>query len=239
MAGTKRNGTLGPAMSRGEKIAGWIYLPFYLIGLGLLLGLILELLHVEVSDARLNLIYFLLHFLIVAVIFHRWLIASLSGIGQRFWLFLQAVVLGFVFYYALSWLLGLVLTLLKLTVSSPNDAYIGQMAAGDFRLTVLFVVFLAPPVEETLFRGLIFGSIHRKSRILAYAVSALLFAVLHVWAYVGSVGWTQTILAAVAYLPAGIALGWTYEKADTIWAPIVVHALINAVSMGILHGFGG
>ena len=239
MAGTRRNGTLGTPMSRGELIGGFLYLPIYTIGLGLLLELILNLLHVQLPATRVNLIYFLLNFLIIAAIFHRWLIASLSGIGRRFWPFLQAVVLGFVFYYALSWLLSLVLTLLELAVTSPNDVYISELAAGDFRLMVLCVVFLAPPVEETLFRGLLFGNIHRKNRILAYAVSALLFAVLHVWAYVGSVGWTQAALAAVAYLPAGIALGWTYEKSDTIWAPIVVHALINAVSMGILHGFGG
>ena len=239
MAGTKRNGTLGTPMSRGECIGGWIYLPIYVVGLALLLGWILGLLDVQMTETRLNLLYFLINFLVIAVIFRRWLIASLSGIGRRFWAFWQAVVLGFVFYYALSWAVGLVLTLLDLAVSSPNDAQIAQMAAGDFRLTVLCTVLLAPPVEETLFRGVVFGTIHRKSRFLAYAVSMLLFAALHVWSYVGSVGWTQTVLAALGYLPAGAALGWTYEKSDTIWAPIVVHALINAVGMGILHGFGG
>ena len=239
MAGTKRNGTLGTPMSRGELIGGFIYLPIYVIGLSLLLGLILGLANVQMSDTRLNLLYFLINFLAIAVIFHRWLITSLSGVGRRFWLFLQAVVLGFVFYYALSWVLGLILSLLDLAVASPNDAEIARLAAGDFRLTVLCTVFLAPPVEETLFRGLLFGNIHSKNRILAYVVSVLLFAVLHVWSYVGSVGWVNAALAAVAYLPAGIALGWTYEKSDTIWAPIVVHALINAVSMGILRGIGG
>ena len=67
-------------------------------------------------------------------------------------------------------------------------------------------------------------------------LSALLFAVLHVWQYVGQVGWVATLLVAIQYVPAGVALGWTYEKSDTIWAPILVHCLINAVSMGILHG---
>ena len=239
MAGTKRNGALGTPMSRGELIGGFIYLPIYVIGLALLLGLILGLMEVQLSDIRLNLLYFLINFLAIAVIFRRWLIASLSGVGRRFWQFLQTVVLGFVFYYALSWVLGLLLSLLDLAVASPNDAEVAKLAVSDFRLTVLCTVLLAPPVEETLFRGLIFGNIHRKSRVLAYVVSVVLFAAIHVWSYVGTVGWADTALAALGYLPAGIALGWAYEKSDTIWAPIVVHALINAVAMGILHGIGG
>ena len=45
----------------------------------------------------------------------------------------------------------------------------------------------------------------------------------------------QILLAAVAYVPAGIALGWTYEKSNTIWAPILLHMTINAISFGVMH----
>ena len=44
----------------------------------------------------------------------------------------------------------------------------------------------------------------------------------------------QILLAAVAYLPAGIALGWTYEKSNTIWAPILLHMAINGISFGVM-----
>ena len=36
------------------------------------------------------------------------------------------------------------------------------------------------------------------------------------------------------FFPAGIALAWAYEKADTIFAPVLMHCLINAVSFGLL-----
>ena len=39
---------------------------------------------------------------------------------------------------------------------------------------------------------------------------------------------------ALAYVPAGIALGWTYEKSNTIWGPILLHMAINAISFGIM-----
>ena len=91
-------------------------------------------------------------------------------------------------------------------------------------------------VEETLFRGLIFGNLRPLSRAAAYLVSALFFAAVHVWQYAGALGWRGTLLCAVQYLPAGLALGWTYEKSATIWASVLVHAGINAVAMGLLHG---
>ena len=51
--------------------------------------------------------------------------------------------------------------------------------------------------------------------------------------------WGQTELLSLAilaleYIPAGIALAWAYEKADTIFAPVLMHSLINALSIRTL-----
>lgn len=234
MAGTKRHGTLGTPMSRAEIISGFLYLPLYLWGTAWLLQLALRALDVDVSPATLNLIYALINLAVIFLLFRRWLTASLSGISHRFWEFVQAVILGFAFYYALSWLLMWVFELLGLRFANPNDDYVAALAGSSFRITAICAVLLAPIAEETLFRGLIFSNLHQKSRIAAYAVSALVFAAVHVWQYVGQVGWGGALLCAVEYLPAGVALGWTFEKSDTVWAPIAVHALINAMFMGIL-----
>ena len=236
MAGTKRHGTLGPAMSRGELIGGFLYLPFYIILLGLLIDWVPSLWGKTLSATTANAVYFLVNFIAVALIFRRFLIASLSAAARRFWPFVQAAVLGFVFYYALAWVLSLVLTLLKLTVANPNDAFVADLAGGNRPLMAVCILFLGPLVEETLFRGLIFGNLHLKSRWLAYILTTLAFAAIHVWQYVGLVGWTATVLSAIQYIPAGIALGWTYEKAESVWAPLLVHSLINAMSLGILWG---
>ena len=236
MAGTRRHGSLGPEMSRGELIGGFLYLPFYIILLGLLLDWLAPLVIRDPSVITINALYFLINFIVVVLVFRRWLIASLSTISKRFWAFLQAAVLGFVFYYALSWVLSLILVLLNLVVLNTNDAFVASLVGGNFQLMAVCIVILGPVVEEVLFRGLIFGNLHQKNRWLAYIVTTILFAAIHVWQYVGTVGWTATLLSAIGYIPAGIALGWTYEKAESVWAPILVHSLINAVSLGILHG---
>ena len=95
-------------------------------------------------------------------------------------------------------------------------------------------VFLAPLVEETLVRGLLFGVIRRKSRVMAYVVTIVFFAVMHVWQYLLTENVWPVLLAAVQYIPAGIALGWTYEKSNNIWAPIFMHMIVNAISFGLL-----
>ena len=61
----------------------------------------------------------------------------------------------------------------------------------------------------------------------------LFFAAIHTWQYALLVPWQTLLLSALQYLPAGVALGWTYEKAGNIWAPFLVHAFINALSMGL------
>lgn len=235
MASPRKAGAVGTPLTRGEIIGGFLYWPFYVIGLNFLLQIVFALLNLPLDEMRLNVCFFLINFLAVALIFRRFLIGSLSGAGRHFWLLLQSAVLGFAFYYAMLLALSLALDFLGLGVSNPNDAAIAELAGSHYRLLVACTVLLAPLAEEVLNRGLIFGCLHPKSRFLAYAVSAVVFAALHVWQYAVSDGWRTVLLCAVDYLPAGIALGWTYEKSDTIWAPILVHCLINAVTMGLLR----
>ena len=102
-------------------------------------------------------------------------------------------------------------------------------------LAMLFVtIILAPIIEECLIRGLVFGSLHRTSRWLAYFVSCFLFVFMHNWQYFALYPAGSVLLSCIPYIPAAAALGWVYEKAGTIWAPITLHALINAMSFGLL-----
>lgn len=222
-------------MSGAEIIGGFLYFPFYIAVIPWLLHWLPPFLVKPLSEPLENFLYFCINFIAILLIFRRWLTASLSGAGRRFWETVQAAVLGFAFYYALFWLLSRVFGLLRLTVSDPNDEYLRSLAGGGWPLLYTGALLLVPPVEETLFRGLIFGNIRERSRILAYIVSALVFAAAHVWRYIGPVGWNGTLLAALRYLPAGIALGWCYEKADTVWASIAAHSLLNAAALGLLR----
>lgn len=230
-----QSNTLSVRLSRAETIAGWIYLPCYLLLLSLLLSFVLALLGYDISSgttqARVNLLYGLINFIAVCVIFRHFLICNLSNILLRFWGFVQAVILGFVLYWVGLLLINYLLFWLYPDLHNANNDAIQTMAGVDYRAMLLYTVALAPITEEALFRGLIFSSIHEKHRIAAYAVSVLAFASIHIVGYIGTTPAMQLALSFLQYLPAGIALCWAYERADSIWAPILIHAVINAISM--------
>ncbi|MGN0979719.1 MAG: lysostaphin resistance A-like protein [Candidatus Avoscillospira sp.] len=224
--------SLGPGLSTAEKVAGFCYLPFYVVLLALILQYLSGLLGFHLTMLQINICYFVINCLMVWIIFHNFLLRSFRAI--RFWELIQALILGFVLYYAGNFLYSLILGWLDLSVTSYNDQTVLELASESRVAMVICGVILAPMIEETLVRGLLFGVIRRKSRIAAYAVTILFFAAIHVWQYVLLYDWKSVLLAALQYVPAGIALGWTYEKSNTIWAPILLHMVINAISFGIM-----
>lgn len=231
MANTKSH-SLGISPSAAAQVAGFCYLPFYVVLLALLLRYLSGLLNLNLTELHLNICYFSINCIVVWVIFHNFLLRSFRGI--RFWELVQAVILGLAFHYAGTFAYGLIVSLLKLNLVSFNDETVLMLAQQGKAAMIICAVILAPVVEETLVRGLIFGTIRRKSRILAYAVSIVFFAVLHVWQYLLVENVKAVLLAALQYVPAGIALGWTYEKSNNIWAPIMMHMTVNAISFGLL-----
>lgn len=224
--------SLGPNLSKVEMVAGFCYLPFYLVLLSEILSHGAALLGITLSALTLNLCYFALNAIFIWIIFRRFLVGSFRAI--RFWDLVQAIILGFALYYACNLLLSYAAAFLKLSITSFNDETVQDLAAASRWITMVCTIVIAPVVEETLVRGLVFGSIRRKSRILAYIVSILFFSFMHVWQFIPMHGWMPVVLSAVQYIPASIALGWTYEKAGTIWAPIFLHLIINCIGMSLL-----
>ena len=148
---------------------------------------------------------------------------------------MQAVVLGFALYYAGTWVLQFALTKLAPGFTIYNNETVGSLISNNEYIMMAVTIILAPVIEETLVRGLVFGSIRPTSRVMAYIVSVVLFTLMHNWQYFLLYPAGKVLLSCIPYLPASVALAWTYEKAGTIWAPITLHALINALSFGLLQ----
>ena len=119
--------------------------------------------------------------------------------------------------------------------SNINDAAITELARTNYALMLIGVVFLVPLTEEMLYRGLIFRNLWQSSKVAAYLLSMAAFAAVHVLGYIGSEDITTLLICFLQYLPAGLCLAWTYTKADNIFAPILVHAIVNAIAIGALR----
>lgn len=226
---------LSISMTRRETVFGWVYLFINLFVLPVLLNMGNQLLAAPLSETDLNLLYFALNFLFVLVIFHRFLGKSLVLALQYPWRCLRFAALGFALYYIAGIAVSRVITYLQPEFVNVNDSAIMDMTREQYTLMSIATVFLVPITEETLFRGLLFRGLQEKHRLLAYAVSALVFGSIHVVGYVGLYDWLTLLLCFLQYLPAGLALAWAYEKTDTIVTPILIHITVNQIGVSALR----
>ena len=145
------------------------------------------------------------------------------------------MILGFVAYEACAWALSEVVSLVFPRFTNYNDSAIANMAATNSFLIFIGTVILVPLAEECLFRGLIFRNLYGKSHWAAYCLSILAFAAIHILGYIGKYSPLELLVAVLQYLPAGLCLAWSYTKADSIFAPIVIHAAINFLALRALR----
>jgi len=216
-------------MQKSERILGCVYIPVHAAILPLLLGLVFAIFGVELSSPYQSLIFFIISFILTLVIMFKFLKSSFSDMVDEFWRAIQALILGYVLYRALFWVSVLLLERVMMS-DNPNSEAIITDIKDNFRVMIVVASVLAPIVEETLFRGALFGTIRQKNRIAAYVVSTLLFSVFHIWSYlVVDFSW-ETLILFVQYIPPSIALAWCYERGGTIWAPILLHSGINLLA---------
>ena len=213
-------------MKKSERILGCIYIPIHSVVLPLLLGILLSLFAPDTQPPYQMLIYYTASLILTLSIMLSFLRDSFSDLIDGFWRAVQAIILGYVLYRVLLWLAALLSTQIIIG-SNPNTEEFDAVAKINFKILLIVAVVIAPIVEEAMFRGALFGSIRQKNRIAAYIVSALVFAVYHLWDYMLFDFKPEIIIYSIQYIPASIALAWCYERGGTIWAPILLHAAIN------------
>lgn len=230
----KKNYSFSGNLTNQETIGGFCYMAFQILFLGEVLAWINGRLQHPLNLAELNFTFYLVNFIAILLIFHDFLGRALKQAARHPALLCQAVILGLVAYYAAVYALDWVIGQLVPHFSNYNDQAITNMVSGNYFLMAVGTVVLVPPVEECLFRGLIFRNLYGKSRWAAYIVSIAAFAIIHILGYIGRYEPLELVMAFLQYLPAGLCLAWAYTKADTIFAPILIHAIINAVSIGLV-----
>ena len=214
----------------------------YLVGISAMLLLLLPLLGVDLNSERggslAQLAAFALDFILIVLVFRKFLwrsAAPLKGNGKRL---LSTVLLGFAAYYLLMYLVALLIAYLSLGLDvlpeNLNNEVIGTiMTQYTFPMAVCTVVF-APVTEECLVRGVLFAPICRRKPWIAYLVTAALFGLLHTVPYIGTQELSVLALSFLQYLPAGIVLGWAYQRTRSIWGAIALHSLINLVAVAAM-----
>lgn len=228
-------------MTRKEQLLGWLYLIFEITLLPSLLSAALMILFPEANATALNLLLFATNFIVVCVIFCRYWLESFRNLRSRIWSLFWRSAVALIGCKGVLTAVNLLLnffcpqyftqTAIGPVLQNLNDANIIQMAREQYLLIAIGTVLLVPPVEEILHRGVVFGSIYSKSPLLAFLVSAILFASIHILSYLGISDKVYLLICFLQYIPPALALCWLYAGTGSIFAPIFMHMMFNAIGI--------
>lgn len=219
-----------------RRVLGWIYLPVHVFLLPFLLGMIAAV-WPGATDGGLNallehvnLIYYAIGAVFVLLVFFPVLRRDYDTLADHPGRSVFAIVSGGLLDYVLTFAVApLLLLLLGADVSNPNNEAVISLDSGEMRAAAFF---LAPIVEEALFRGVLFGSVRRRSRVWAYVLSVAAFSLYHVWQY--ALSDPGLLVYALQYIPVSLGLAWAYERSESLWCPVFLHMIINFVSFTLL-----
>lgn len=228
-----RRGAGTPGLSRRETVSGGILLACYLIVFPVIGGRVFDLaeylLGVSIESALRDAIYYYVLFALTLIVFGRFWVQTTGALFANAGRVFSSLGLGLIAFYGLNELSVRLLRLLPLRTANLNDAAVSARLGVSPGSTILIVVFLAPVVEETLFRGYVFGLLRERSRAAAYAVSCLLWALAHVWQYAAG-DWSYLLLG-LQYLAPGLVMAWTCERAGNLWGSVLLHGAVNALAV--------
>ncbi len=227
-------------MTKVELVLGWVYVFVHMFAMVFILSAlnthVFPLMGFQLNSTWLNLLYYAVGFCYLLGFLFHYLRQSFADMCGSFGRTVIAVLVGFIAYIFLSNLVSFGLRFFLESLTNPNSAAVNASTKLNPNKMLVIGVLLAPVVEETLFRGVVFGSLRRKNAILGYAVSTLLFAVYHLWSYLVYDFHPSLLLYLLQYLPAGLVLGWTYDYSKTLWAPVFLHMMINYVVITVQIG---
>lgn len=149
--------------------------------------------------------------------------------GKKLWIYSILVGIGFVI---VSFLYSLLTSLITDGSVNANQIEVINLIEGNYYLSFVYIVLLAPIVEELGLRYFVFGGIKNYNKKLAYFLGSGLFALLHFFVLIGesNINVLSEILAIPTYFGAGLLLCFAYDKSKKLSCPIIIHILNNLVS---------
>jgi hypothetical protein len=105
-----------------------------------------------------------------------------------------------------------------------DEGTLGAIVAG------VLIIGVAPFTEEVFFRGFMFTGMRRALPfVLAALIPSLIWGLFH---YTGPESWGVVLQLSIF----GLWLCWLYERTGSLWPPVALHVVNNAIAFAILTG---
>lgn len=217
------------SLTKTERLLGAFLLPVHMFLLPVLLSMLLEYWPTGFSAVQRNTLYFAITFVLILLLMRSFLRKEWDKLCDYKLPCLLIIVPAHLLCVLLSFVVVGLTLLLPEELSALYDQALMELSglSGEGSFTLL--VLLVPIVEETLFRGLVFGSLREKNRLAAYLVSVLLYVLCAVWQYAVRYPNASILFYALQEIPMAFALAWCYERSGSIWSPILYHAAYNLI----------
>lgn len=218
-------------IKKSEFWSCMILLGLHCVLFPLLIGVLAYMLPLDLSDAEWNLAYYAASFALTLIMLGAYLRRSFDTLIDNIFLCIKYFCFAWGLYYVLNILWAVLLSGIDFFNSSnPNESTVSELIelGGAMKAAA---IFLAPVVEEVIFRGGLFCSVRRKNRVLAYALSITLFALYHCWQYALAYMDLRYLLFMLQYIPAGFVLCWCYDRSGSIWTSIFFHMSVNLIGV--------
>lgn len=182
--------------------------------------------NVILFNSILNLVFYGSMYLLMIILFVPFWKNVLVQFKENKKQYLKDIALGFGALIAASILMNVIYTALGITDTSANQEQLNQLLEGGWfaqMSLVLFAVFLAPMVEEMVFRMAMFKHLMKFPNMkpwLIIVISSFIFGFIHV---MGAFDLEQIFY----YAGLGAVLGVMYYKSKNIIVPTVIHMLLN------------
>lgn len=136
-------------------------------------------------------------------------------------------VLAYIAYFVIATLLALIFQLYGVEVPGyeAQESYVPFFGQDILGLVVAFtfISFVAPVIEEVFFRGFIYRVFTKTWPVwMGSLLTAALFAVIH---------FQPESFFPLMFL--GLILNFLYQKTNSIWTPIVFHAVNNTLAFSV------
>lgn len=217
-------------LTKGQAIAALVYLPVHMVLLPLAATFLM--LRGLLDETQANLLCYAVGAIYMLIFLWKFFRRDFDALCDHPWACIREVLVCYGLMWCCNFVVNGVMLLLGMGDNPNNEAVFG-MAGMEFGPIAAMAVFMAPIVEEAIFRAGLFGVIHRRNRTLAFVVSMAMFSLYHVWSYAFLD--LKNLVYLLQYIPISYLLCRCYERSNSIWSSIFLHMLVNGISMSLLY----